>query len=600
MEGIKDLIETEIDGFKKNKITVVEGFDFNQYERIRKNYRLYHSKYKNGKFEKDDKGNNIFRKYYFNETRNPCNTATKEIDWDVKDIEINGRGPNDRYKAWFFQKDLEIWMAKNNFANLINRTVLNIPKIGSQVWKFIENEPYLVDMRNFFVDPSADCLDEASYIIERHFYNPRIFLKKSKEFNFDEGAVEEVKEKIKEKDNPKIILYERYGTIDDDYKKVYFAKVKDEMNSVVKGSEFVLDDNDETDGKVLKEEEIDKHPYEEFHFEKIEGRWLGVSIPEIVEDAQIRLNELVNMKVKASYWAALQLFQSEDGTLEDNLLEDVRNGTIVQTLGTIQPIPTEERNLSAYTQEEERWMNNIKTNTFSYGGTRGEPLPARTPLGSKELSVGLTSAHFDQIRDSIASTFKRILIERILPSFKKSNSSEHVIKITDDIDDLQNMVFKHKSSADLIEMINRNNGRLPTVEERDISEQVLSKQIREQEEVTFKIPEDFYEDLDYDISVIITGEEEDVSAQNANLQAILQLVGSNPAVLQQEPMKSIIEQIADKSGVDIANIQNSSELKRLEPEGQQMGGQQVQRGGGGVSRPSIPQAPQREQLTRRI
>ncbi|MFW6283492.1 MAG: hypothetical protein ACOC1P_05580 [Minisyncoccales bacterium] len=195
MEGIKDLIETEIDGFKKNKITVVEGFDFNQYERIRKNYRLYHSKYKNGKFEKDDKGNNIFRKYYFNETRNPCNTATKEIDWDVKDIEINGRGPNDRYKAWFFQKDLEIWMAKNNFANLINRTVLNIPKIGSQVWKFIENEPYLVDMRNFFVDPSADCLDEASYIIERHFYNPRTFFKKAEEFR-KLNTLEEKAEKL--------------------------------------------------------------------------------------------------------------------------------------------------------------------------------------------------------------------------------------------------------------------------------------------------------------------------------------------------------------------------------------------------------------------
>ena len=49
---------------------------------------------------------------------------------------------------------------------------------------------------------------------------------------------------------------------------------------------------------VLASEEIETHPYFEIHMFKVPGRWLGCGIPELLEDPQIRLNEITNQEAK--------------------------------------------------------------------------------------------------------------------------------------------------------------------------------------------------------------------------------------------------------------------------------------------------------------
>jgi len=154
------------------------------------------------------------------------------------------------------------------------------------------------------------------------------------------------------------------------------------------------------------------------------------------------------------------------------------------------------------------------------------------------------------------------------------------------------MLLKSKQNNDLLNMINRKGGKLPTKKEAQLSKEVLSKQIRDNNDILFKIPENFYKDLDYDISIIITGEEEDTRAQTANLQVLLQAVMNRPDMFPKEAVKRILDEIADKSGIDMADIYDEKEEGEEQPQPNQIGG--------GMSIPSMPNTPQRQQTTRRV
>src|SRR5690606_2955673 len=93
------------------------------------------------------------------------------------------------------------------------------------------------------------------------------------------------------------------------------------------------------------------------HVRKTRGRWLGIGAIEPLFEAQVRWNELMNQKRVAMDLSSMHLFQTNDNTVVDNILNDLMNGDVIKTkqANAIQPLVNQERNLSAYESEQATW-----------------------------------------------------------------------------------------------------------------------------------------------------------------------------------------------------------------------------------------------------
>lgn len=574
MTDILNQIKSEIEIFNNKSIEVVPGFEFNQKSTLNRIYLYYHSRYESGDI--DDQGD---KKYFYNISRKPCNVATKAIDFDTKHINLQTAGGGIPLKTWFFEKDLKFWMKNQIFGKVLNRIFKELPKFGSVVLKIIDGKIYFVDLRNFVVDQSADSLNESDHIIEIHNYTLSGFRRLGKEKKW--GNIEEVVALFEEMDTTYITVYERYGEVQNEedgnytYKRVTIADVgKDEDGD---------EDNKEYKGIILSEEKIDKHPYREFHFEKIPGRWLGVGRVEVVFDPQIRTNEISNQQVKSSYWATLRLWQTRDEGVNRNLLTDVDNGEVINAESEITQIDMADRNLAYYANEIARWLGNRDELTFSYDVISGERLPAGTPLGSAQIAAGMAGSYFDQIREDVAMDIKEMLYEVIIPQFKKENSAEHALNLTgEDLDKVNDLIIESQMRKKVFDFLVREK-KLPNIVQVDLIKSILSKQVKKGKEKLLKIPSSFYDNVKYKIDIVITGEALDNRVKAANLFSALQAITADPTLLIDPIKKKFFYKFLEQGGINPVDLESEKEMPSIEEVGK--------RAGGGVSKPTIPPSP---------
>jgi len=564
-------IKSEIREFENEDIVIVDGLTFNQKSTLDTIYHYLMSQYESGEYDADG-----FKKYFYNIVRNPCNVATKMIDFDVAHIRFLTSGGGNTIKTWFYERDFKYWAKVNSFGLVLNRVFDELPKFGSSVIKTIKGNPYHVDLRNFIVEQSADTLDQARYIIEKHIYSPTEFERVAKKHNWE--RYEEVLSAFRETDADHIVVYERYGEVSGDVvgrnpNSYYYARVilADPGNKIVDNKVV------EAEGIQLSADVVDSHPYTEFHFEKIPGRWLGVGRVEILLDPQMRMNEILNLRVKSSYWASLNIYQSRDEGLSRNLLTEVKNGEILNVEYPIERIPTEERNLTAYVSEENSWLRNRDELTMSYDVLRGERLPAGTPLGAAQLAAGMAGAYFDFIRENVAGAVKKYIYEKVIPSFRLYANKKHILNLVgEDVEQFNSFVSSFRLKKAFKRFIEEQK-RLPTQEEFEAMKRV-ARSVRVK---SVSIPEGFYNDVEYEIDIVITGESENFAIQSANLQAVLQAITVDKTLLTDPTKRKIFSKILERAGLSIEDIMvEQAELQVL-----------PQAVGGGVSRPVLPSFP---------
>jgi len=514
-------------------------------------------------------------------SRVPCNVGTKAIDFDTKHIRLQTFGGANPLKTWFMERDLKFWMKDKNFGQTLNRIFHELPIFGSVVLKIIDNKPYFVDLRNFIVEQNADTLDKSNYIIEIHNYTPVEFRKMGKEKGWN-NVNKAIKEFRRMEGVQYIKVYERYGEVKDGdsyaYKRVVLADVG--IDEKDKYSQEITPHS----GIILSEEKIEGHPYREFHWEKMSGRWLGIGRVEVIFDPQIRVNEISNQQVKSSYWSTLRIWQTRDDGVSRNLLTDVDNGEILNVKQEINQVDMADRNLSAYQMEIARWLSNVDELTFSHDPMKGERGASSATLGATQIATAQSGAYFEQIQENVAMDIKEMLYEVIIPNFKKQNNAEHILRIAgEDLDELNKLIIEVKNRNTFIDYVART-GRIPSNEEYEILKTVTAENVKKGKEQSITIPKGFYENLKYKIDIIITGEAVDTRMKAANLFAVLQAITADPTMLQDPTKKKIIFQYMEQGGLNPYDFDVPTE------EGQT---QQVrpQMGGGGVSRPSLPNSP---------
>ena len=569
---MKTYIEKELKDFKE-PITILNGrWSFLQKDQIEQNIAYFNSKFVDGDIDTDG-----LKLYFLNINRSACGTTTKAIDIDTKDINlVNAPGGNE-LKVWFYQRDLKYWLKNQEFGKVLNRISDELPKMGSVVLKYNAGDVHFVDLRNFICEQNADSLDLSNYIIETHYYTPVEFKRVAKKKGWEN--IDKVMDLYRGSKEQYIRVFERYGEVQTndffDYKMVLVADVPADIKKSDLAKFEISEDI------ILAEKLVDRHPYKEIHINKIPGRWLGVSIPEILSENQIRVNEILNQQVKSSYWNSLRLWQTRDAGTARNLLSDAENGDVLRVDDELRPVDMQDRNLSHFSKEMELLQQNSQEQTFSYDVVRGERTPASTPLGSAQLSAAMTMSFFDQMRENMALEIKDLLWRFVIPGFKKTTSKEHFLKIAgEDLQRVNELISAQNVNTRVMEYI-RTKGILPDSNMINIFKKLEEEKNSRLKERQFKVPAGWYEDIKYDIDIIITDESQSSTVKAQALIQAFQMITADPTILQDPIKKKIFGKYLEQVGINLYDLEAEIIKNNEEP-------LQARASGGGVSAPPVP------------
>jgi len=562
-------IRKEEEEFNKD-VTIVDGFTFNQLETIETIILYYTSRYRSGQFYTDGEYRNQ-RKFFHKINRAPCDAATKNLDIDTKDIYPTATKESDYIKAKILREDLFRYMKKHKIGQLKNRIAEEAPIFGTVVLKKVPGDEIveIVDLRNLINDPTIDKLADG-FVIEKHYYTPTE-LKEKPWDNIDEAIARFTEFHEEEgKAVPFIEVYERYGEVPLSwYKEARGEEVLPEDDEKYIKARFIVtgvNNVEETEngtregGIILEVSEIDEIPYKEYRYTRIKGRWLGEGEVEKTFDPQIRINELTNYKIQGLRLSTLHLFVTPDSLLQSNILNDCDNGDILVAPNGIQPLMNEERNLSAYAQEERRIDDLVVGLTSSYEVVRGETMPSGTPFRSVAVQNINAAKLFDFKRQNLGLFLKEVYREWIIPELLKRLNKEHILDMSDGSEEykqFEDAIVKYRTWKAIQEMIRR--GIEFDWRQIDIIKAAIRRKLAKKQ---LKIPADYYKDFELDVDMNITGEKYSKSAVLESKFNLLQIIAKNPAVLENPQTVKLFNQIAELSGTSPLEIGEGSPVNQ--------------------------------------
>jgi len=578
LDKIKNQIKKEVTGFKNLEINITDNYSFNHYETLNLINLYLNSRYKKG--NKDDEG---FRKFFFNVVNKAWRIAAKATDIDTKHIKFETEAGQSYYPVWLLEKDFQYWMKENRFDKLLNEIIENTPKYGTTVVKKSKDKIKIVKLDNLIFDPSVENLEDSPFITEKHCYSAEQLWAKQDVW---ENAKDVVNKWFAISKNR--IIGENDIDVYESYRLVKKSEIGEKGEDLVRAMFLMADIGKNQELIPLIEKPIIKKeiPYKACHWERVFGRFLGRGVVEEGFENQMRQNLLINLLGKTMYWTSKVIFQSRS-TIDKNLAAQTLNGEVLEVDEEITRIPIENRDLSSFNNEFERWAQNYNEKTFNYDIFRGERPPAGTPLGTSRIQVTMIQSYFSGKQENIGIFIKELLTDWIIPIFIKNNNNEHILNLigteAGELKKFDNMKINYNVNKEIIDFVNKN-GYLPTPMQVRLIRQIVKSRQKKPNNRTQTIVKNLYKNLKYKVKIIITGEAIDMGSELQTLQIILQQLSTNPAIFQNPMIKQVFYRILDKVGISPIDFETE------EDEEENMLNQQLSQGGS-ISVPNVPNIP---------
>jgi len=589
MKNIFQQIRDERQDFLQNEIEVVPGYNFSQYNTLKKIHLYYTGNYEKGNYEEIG---GILRKKVFHQLSTwRCEVATKMIDMDIKDFILVSNDKDTDWNVYILEKELKVWLKKNEMGQILNEISRLLPIYGSVVLQKTKYGAEVADLRYLYIDQSAKTLNDAGYVNKRMLLNHRDMRKMGKYGweNVDE-AIDKFSGKYKQgydlgginqgtnsslyweganvtktqaSSIPLVEVWERYGDVplswftnkESDENEYVLAKYcvagVDEVSISEKG--VILAE----EGLVLYKEQIDEIPFKEVHYNRIDGRWLGLGVVEMLFENQRRINEVKNQEARANELASIQLFQTLDDTIASNITTDLNNGDILKVKSFLQPIPTESRNMSALketAQEIEEHSNNL---TFSRDVVSGENAPSSATLGAVQIQTQQTTAVFDYKKENIGLFLGEFIKDLVFPQIEKELNREHVFRLAGSFEELQKLranYAKNYANQRIIEAVLQGADVTPELQQgfKELAMQEISTM---GDKIWTDVEKNFFKNLDYEVDIVSTGENKNIYAQINNGNAILQALAADPTILQDPAKKQVLFKVMAAMGWHVSELE---------------------------------------------
>lgn len=507
MEAYKQI--DKIVELSKKDVEFTENYRFNHLKTIERIYL-----YINNRFEEREDG------IFWNISNYRSQHFAKNIELDTKDLMPYGEGDVAIKNTWILRKELMKWAKERRLAIDLNDLAQTCSDFGSAVWKVVNNDVELVDLRNLYFNPLAKTIREEN-IVEKHYLS-------SNEIRAKKEVWDNVEKVLKEKSkNGEYEINEFFG---------WYCKDEGEYNEETDGWKHIISYGSGDGEVILFEEEVEKedNPYFDFHIGKYAGRWLRIGIVERLFDLQVRANQLVNQNAQSTEIASLLLFRSQSADTVGNVLEGAINGQIIPS-GDLEQIGISNTGIQQFAQEMMLIEQQADKLCLTPDVIQGEALPSGTPFRSLATLTNAARSAFKMIRENIANTIEVILKDQVLPEVVKGLNREHILEISDE-DDIE--IFDQSvKEAFKREMILSG---IPYTKDLDpLIDELVAKRI-EEEGRKLALPKNFF-NFKYGIKFNIAGEAYDKAQQNATMESALQYYMGNPAVTDIKLFRQYLE-----------------------------------------------------------
>lgn len=493
-----------------------KGYYFSQWETLNLIELYYNSKFESGAIDSEGQ-----QKIFLNICKFRANVAAKQTDIDVKDFLFVPEELSSDWGAFFLSKQFKRWAKKNELGKLINEVNTDYSKFGTAVVKKVGKKLERVPLLTLRNSQDAKSLKEASYVIEEHSE-----MTKDRMAEYKDWDISNVKLGYGEK----ATVYERYGSVP----KSWFNKIKgledetDQEETVECLAIISLSNQKEQkpDGNILFLEQVDREdrPYEEVHWDKGDGRWLGVGEIENQFENQKMKNTVLNLRKRSLFHASRQLFQSKDteSLLAKNLVRDVKDGDILKISpnGEVTQVNQQTQSLGDYQAMDNTLDKSSDQLSFTYESATGEAMPSGTPFRLGILLSNAVQSHFDLKKENIGMMWESVVFNLLFPIFKKEHKEEHIISLAtseEGLEELKQETINTVVSDKVLETLLK--GDYPDVAQirQDVETGMTNRR-----RLDYKIKDNFYNALKVTVQLVITGEQMNIPKRIETLTTLYQ------------------------------------------------------------------------------
>ena len=535
------------------------GYMFDHVQTLRRVDLYYNSQFENG--PTDDQG---FDKFFFNLVKPACDIGEKFVDLDSKDFVLYSDNDSDEeLRLFIMRQDFRQWMKNSDFGSALNEMGANFPKYGHIVTKSVEEGVINTPVHNLRMDTAAPNLKKSPFVYElldltrRDLRGMKGWYQDQVDILFARGDKRQT-----------YGAYECYHQNENPYGKEWARTIRADLlhlkngNGMNKSIEAMTKRGQDefVPSVILYEDEVKKLPYDETKWLNVPGRWLGMGFVEDLFDEQMARNEVTNIERRKLHLSSLVLLQSTSDVPQSNLLTDVDNGQILRVRDPLTVLSFEERNLPAFREAKQDIDSHVEKRTFSFDIATGGNLPAGTPLGVSRIQAGMVLNYFDKKRENMALLLKRVILNDILPSFKKESALKHAVRFLGSeagIERLYSEVAKSLVRERILDNLFKR-GTVPAPGEAQKVENQALEDIKKNRKLLVRIIEGYYEDANEYVDVMSTGEQRDFAALGQTLFNALTAVASNPNIILDDRLRPIFFKMLEIAGV------SSDELGLLE------------------------------------
>lgn len=538
----KLLTKQLVKSYEEDKIEIVEGLLYSQYETLRRIEFYWNSKYTSG--QTDELGR---VKPFYNISKFRVNVATRATDLDIKDVKVTSDDPDDRVRSLVFNKEIYNWMKGVNFGRTLNIAGQTRAKYGGVLVKKVEKDGDLdiqvVEWKNVITD-QVDII--GGTIIEKHYMSPVELANKRDVWSNVEEAIKKCSGKDENKTN-KIVVYEVHGEFPETYSPDYENGDPYTFRKMM----FILAGNEANIPLYYEEEK--ELPYKYLAWDKISGRGLGAGIVEDGFEAQQWTNDAIIAEKNVMDLSGKIFIKTNSENLGSNIHTDADSGQIFQLedgedANVLQLMPN---SLPQFQNLVEKWNTQYERQTNTFDSVSGETLPSNTPLGSVAIQTAQASSFFDYRREEAGIFWREVFNDWILPNIAKRINREHILASDyspEELDLIQKAFSKTMANRKVEELMKQGKPMMKTDYATLI--ETLSNMIAENGNTQFlEVPKGYFTDFKPKITIDLTGESKNKQENLTSLFNVLTQIASNPALLQDPNLMQIFNQMLELSNI---------------------------------------------------
>ena len=461
-----------------------------------------------------------------------CETVIKNVNIDTKDIQVLPRRPDDFLAARFIRPLVKFLLDRMGFGQIINDLLRAMVIDGTVVLKSFKGyskafqkkitKTKIVDLFNFYIDPTSDSIQDSASIIERVVLSPVQIEEFSKNGWKNTESITMSTQPFKTPDTyltspptvPYGVIYERWGLVRESWIQIFEAKEPTSskwVEGVIIGSG---DGGSQPTFKNIHFIGLNKKkdgwkPYEECWYRRAQNRWYGRGVAEQLFHLQEYLNAIFNIRKNNAFVLQNGLFLIRKGSgITAQMISSLTAGGAIPVTSLeqdIKQLPVQDVRQSSYKDESTAmdWSRLV-----SMGLTTPSDVAPSAPATIGLLANQQIKDVFGFIKEGVGMTLERMLQRHLIPSFLEELDSGELLRITGMKKELMELdeIYVDQEADIRAYKYAMETGFVPSDVQLEDFKQKIRTQLQKQSNARFVEFRKSLFDFDYDIKVNISDE----------------------------------------------------------------------------------------------